>query len=947
MKKFLSLVLSLAMTLSLVTIGAGATEYKDLTDKSDVQYQEAVAVLNKVGVITGYPDGSFKPTGALTRGAAAKIIVSLMIGSDAASSLTVSAAPYKDVATTNTFAAVISYCKTAGYINGYSDGTFRPTASLTGFAFAKMLLGALGYKGDIEGFTGSGWTMKVASVGSVAGLYNDFITPFSGNAGVTREQACQLALNTLKATEVEYKGNDVSVSGKDINVVVGTKDHSDVVNNSNTDGNIYIESSSDNGGKDKLMQFAEQHFTDLKQLGDTTTTFGRPATRWSYKNVTIDKFAKKADFTFTAGPSGDTAKDKVKDMGLDGYKVYNGTKVTINDKTWPTTTDNNVTTGYFGSMTMANALKCNDSETLAQKLVDLTGNGILVEVYVDDDNADIISNIVVIRTQLMEVNTVSSKTITLKQLDEVGNISDTDGTGRDPVYSTTPTGVGYYHPVSSVKDTDDAFADLKDCKSEDYMLVTYTGENGTKDVDSAKAPTVVTGALTAITKSNSNKVNGVTVGGTAYKLAAIRDDDFSKMTISTVSSSKKDVTLYLDAYGYATYIKDQGSTSNYMIYGDSYTTLVNGKLVTTLTGWDMKGNDVSITAKDNGGANPGDVLKYTTTSTTSGGYDYTVDNGDNLGSAYAASGKCFLAVSTADGYEIKSGATSVASDANGSFTIASGVKTIFMDCNDDGTIRSVTVKNGLANVTLDELKAHPTMLASNGTDYVTNGGNTAQMYINSDRGVEAVIVKTTSSDAVSDNVLYVESVKSSAMVDGTRTYTYHVWVNGAEDDYTSTDVVNAGYFATYAQNSEGTYKMSNVSKFDAATSGLKLTLTKANVDKVNKNLIYGIDSGTSSDTTGYSENQNGKVTLYQMNGTTPVTINAVNNVCRVLNASGAVFSDLTDHGYASMKDLFDSPDFDSNDKFELTIVMNNKSSADNYLKVAAVAVTRITTVANN
>jgi hypothetical protein len=96
MKKFLSVVLALAMTVSLFTVCAGATEYKDLSDKSDIQYSEAVAVLNKIGVITGYTDGSFKPAASLTRGAAAKIIVSLMIGPDAASNLTVSTAPYKD-----------------------------------------------------------------------------------------------------------------------------------------------------------------------------------------------------------------------------------------------------------------------------------------------------------------------------------------------------------------------------------------------------------------------------------------------------------------------------------------------------------------------------------------------------------------------------------------------------------------------------------------------------------------------------------------------------------------------------------------------------------------------------------------------------------------------------------------------------------------------------------
>ena len=140
MKKFLSLVLALIMTMSLVTISAGATEYKDLTDKDEIQYEEAVAVLNRIGVITGYEDGSFRPETELTRGAAAKIIVSLMIGPDAASALPNNASPYPDVPASHTFAGVIGYCKTAGYISGYGDGTFKPANPLTGYAFAKMLL---------------------------------------------------------------------------------------------------------------------------------------------------------------------------------------------------------------------------------------------------------------------------------------------------------------------------------------------------------------------------------------------------------------------------------------------------------------------------------------------------------------------------------------------------------------------------------------------------------------------------------------------------------------------------------------------------------------------------------------------------------------------------------------------------------------------------------------
>ena len=50
MKKFLSLVLALVMTMSLVTVSAGA---KDFTDASKITYDEAVAVMSAAKVIDG------------------------------------------------------------------------------------------------------------------------------------------------------------------------------------------------------------------------------------------------------------------------------------------------------------------------------------------------------------------------------------------------------------------------------------------------------------------------------------------------------------------------------------------------------------------------------------------------------------------------------------------------------------------------------------------------------------------------------------------------------------------------------------------------------------------------------------------------------------------------------------------------------------------------------
>ena len=69
MKKFLSLVLALAMTLSLVTISAGAKDFADSDELSGEQYEEAVNVMSEMGIIDGYASGDFQPQGTLTRDA--------------------------------------------------------------------------------------------------------------------------------------------------------------------------------------------------------------------------------------------------------------------------------------------------------------------------------------------------------------------------------------------------------------------------------------------------------------------------------------------------------------------------------------------------------------------------------------------------------------------------------------------------------------------------------------------------------------------------------------------------------------------------------------------------------------------------------------------------------------------------------------------------------------
>ena len=318
MKKFLSLVLTLALAMSLVTVSAGAT---DFDDDGDITYQEAVTVIAGLGIVDGYSDGSFGPDEVLTRGAAAKIICNLILGPTTASALSASSAPFVDVPVTNTFAGYITYCSQAGIISGYADGTFRPTGTLSGNAFMKMLLGALGYDSESEGYTGANWNVSVIKQAVGIGL-DDGNDNFLGSQAVTREEACLYAFNTLQATMVEYETKNTIIVG-DVQVNT-TSTRSDVANTTKSDGNI---------DEDELMQFAEKYFDDLVAEGDTDG-FGRPATTWVYDGDELGTYADDADELYVLDDEydlealltdGDCLNYSSKDV-LDSATVYyNGT----------------------------------------------------------------------------------------------------------------------------------------------------------------------------------------------------------------------------------------------------------------------------------------------------------------------------------------------------------------------------------------------------------------------------------------------------------------------------------------------------------------------------------------------------------------------------------------------------------------------------------------------
>lgn len=192
---------TLSMLLVLLTLCSGMTVLADgtFTDsyKIGVPYGAAVDYMVEEEILTGFPDGSFLPTGTLTREQAAKIVASLVLGVEEADALTVDAAPFDDVAAGRWSAKYIAWCAENEIVGGKEGNAFHPTANVTGYEFGKMLLCAFGY-GKSDDYVGSAWTSAVAADGKAIELYNGDDT-MTTNAALTRQQAALMAYNAVKA----------------------------------------------------------------------------------------------------------------------------------------------------------------------------------------------------------------------------------------------------------------------------------------------------------------------------------------------------------------------------------------------------------------------------------------------------------------------------------------------------------------------------------------------------------------------------------------------------------------------------------------------------------------------------------------------------------------------------------------------------------------------------
>ncbi|MBO5364389.1 MAG: S-layer homology domain-containing protein, partial [Clostridia bacterium] len=132
--------------------GTKAATFSDVAENAP--YRQAVYLLNLMGIINGYPDGTFGPDKNVTRAEFTAMLMRTLnyggIGAASAAKL-----PFSDVKDDDSSISwAIPDINTAyakGIINGYEDGTFRPSANVAYEEAIKMIVYTLGYVMDVSG----------------------------------------------------------------------------------------------------------------------------------------------------------------------------------------------------------------------------------------------------------------------------------------------------------------------------------------------------------------------------------------------------------------------------------------------------------------------------------------------------------------------------------------------------------------------------------------------------------------------------------------------------------------------------------------------------------------------------------------------------------------------------------------------------------------------------
>ena len=163
----------------------------------DPALDKAIEVLKKAGFITGYSADSddFKVEKNVKRSEFASMIVRAMGLEASAKALATIPTGFKDVPTNHWANGYIAVAKQQGFVNGYTDGTFRPDRQISYQDMATMLTIALG-QAEVGTVYPAGYVVKAQQLG----LFNDVNVPAYTDMA-TRGDVFKMLYNMINCKE--------------------------------------------------------------------------------------------------------------------------------------------------------------------------------------------------------------------------------------------------------------------------------------------------------------------------------------------------------------------------------------------------------------------------------------------------------------------------------------------------------------------------------------------------------------------------------------------------------------------------------------------------------------------------------------------------------------------------------------------------------------------------
>jgi hypothetical protein len=351
--------------------------------------------------------------------------------------------------------------------------------------------------------------------------------------------------DTIKVTT-----NDATVEAGSVNYnyVASTKDYAYAIKNERP-------ASSTNSTAGYIVELGEKLYNgNLKKDDTVNDEFGRPSTQWTYNSTEIGTYANDVTSTWTGKV---TEKALYTAVGTAAYDNYVWTIYRNGDQV----AQDSINAAGVNNHAARSAAIVNGKTSTER--VCTSGNGVLTQVFVDTDD----------------------QTVTLTMIDaglaEVTKVAD-NGDGTYEVTVALKTRVVDASGATFTPDT-------KYTSDESFTkgdIVVYTASSTSGEIESMALTSTVSGKVTAQKDADYTTLDGTVYNYNFAYTKALGNNgiglglyDLENSTPASDPAIDKDVTLYLDTYGYAVAFEGAAATAEDYLY----ITEISGAWNTTVT----------------------------------------------------------------------------------------------------------------------------------------------------------------------------------------------------------------------------------------------------------------------------------------------------------------------------------------------------------------------------